>query len=833
MPTWARLVIAAAALRLFVGLAFYLGGIYNPGLDAPLPAAAYAAMVVSFGGLGLLLVAAAGKDVRAAWLGGVLLLLAVPPTSRFLSQTAFESGTFLTRLQAGAFLPAFLWRFVGEFPSPLAPPAATAARILAAVATSFGLAAFAVNLSIGIWPSSSAELAWRSWLATGQASPSVYWPVLFLISASAAVALVFRMFKSRGADRTRVRIFAGGLALGFLPLFVEISIEELWPSYAAYVQRPGVEPWVAAAVFGPLALVPFVTTYSVVYDRVVDTRLVIHAAIQHALARYTILAATAVPLVALGFYLLEYRASPLTTLLSGPRPLLLVMTVAVGVASLRSRKRILHALDRRFFREVYDAHLLVTALVSDDLIAGTPAAIAGRLRSEIDRTLHATADLYVLDEQGVCFRDPAGALPPLDARGVLSSLTTADTQPMDVQVSGTSPLARLPEAERSWIEQGRYELVLALRSREGAASGLLALTRKRSDLPFSVLDRQCIGALAVPLGLAIENDRLRRSPETPTLPARECLACSRLHAPGTPRCECGSPLADAAVPHVLRGVFQFEQRIGTGGMGVVYRATDLSLKREVAIKTLPRLTQGLAEQLKREAQAMAAINHPNLAVIYGIESWRGTPFLIEEYLAGGTLADRLRRGPMPVAEALEIGSTLAAVLGHLHAAGIVHCDVKASNIGFSQYGVVKLLDFGVAYLLRDAASVTRTSSEFGEDLRDDNDVATHGPVVGTPAYMSPEAAGGAAPAPGFDLWALGVVLFEAIAGQRPFAGRTSNEVRISASRGERADLLALRPDCPAEVAGLFECLLSPDSARRPKRAADLRAQLLALQSAIL
>jgi serine/threonine protein kinase len=280
-------------------------------------------------------------------------------------------------------------------------------------------------------------------------------------------------------------------------------------------------------------------------------------------------------------------------------------------------------------------------------------------------------------------------------------------------------------------------------------------------------------------------------------------------------------------------VFRFEQRIGTGGMGVVYRATDLSLKRDVAIKTLPRLTQGLAEQLKREAQAMAAINHPNLAVIHGIESWRETPFLIEEYLAGGTLADRLRRGPMPVAEALELGATLAAVLGHLHAAGIVHCDVKASNIGFSPYGVVKLLDFGVAHLLRDAGAVTRTSSEFGGGPLDDNDVATHGPVVGTPAYMSPEAAGGAAPAPGFDLWALGVVLFEAIAGQRPFTGRTSNEVRIRASRGERADLLALRPDCPAEVAGLFDGLLSPDPAQRPRRAADLRAQLLALQSAIL
>ena len=186
----------------------------------------------------------------------------------------------------------------------------------------------------------------------------------------------------------------------------------------------------------------------------------------------------------------------------------------------------------------------------------------------------------------------------------------------------------------------------------------------------------------------------------------------------------------ATVPHVLRGVFRFEKRIGAGGMGVVYRATDLNLKRDVAIKTLPRLTADHAVQLKREAQAMALLNHPNLAVIHGIESWRGTPFLVEEYLAGGTLADRLREGPMAVGEALEIGIGLAGVIGQLHASGIIHCDIKPSNIGFSQTGVMKLLDFGLAHLFREAGQVLTTLSVRGDEPGDSTSVVTRAGVIG-------------------------------------------------------------------------------------------------------
>ena len=232
------------------------------------------------------------------------------------------------------------------------------------------------------------------------------------------------------------------------------------------------------------------------------------------------------------------------------------------------------------------------------------------------------------------------------------------------------------------------------------------------------------------------------------------------------------------MPHTLRGTFRLEQRLGAGGMGVVYRALDLNLGRDVAIKTLPRMGAAQAQRLRKEARAMAMVAHPNLATVYGIETWRDVPFLVEEYLAGGTLAHKLSLRRLSLAEALQLGITLADALEHLHGARILHCDIKPSNIGFTQHGVVKLLDFGLARLLRDrrppAEVVTATSPV--EDAPTLVAASASGAFAGTPHYMSPEAVQGGRPSPVYDVWGLSVVLFEAIAGHRPFNGATAAEI---------------------------------------------------------
>ena len=185
-------------------------------------------------------------------------------------------------------------------------------------------------------------------------------------------------------------------------------------------------------------------------------------------------------------------------------------------------------------------------------------------------------------------------------------------------------------------------------------------------------------------------------------------------------------------------------------MGVVYLAHDTALGREVALKTLPARRDAQVARLRDEARAMAALNHPSLATIYGLEMWRRTPVLVVEYLAGGTLIGRLAQGPLPREEVLALGIRLADALTYMHARGVLHRDLKPGNIGLTADGAMKLLDFGLS--------------------------ADSGTPAGTPAYLPPEALAGAAPDIAVDLWGLCIVLAEA-------GGRRYQDLEAFFSRG--------------------------------------------------
>ena len=218
---------------------------------------------------------------------------------------------------------------------------------------------------------------------------------------------------------------------------------------------------------------------------------------------------------------------------------------------------------------------------------------------------------------------------------------------------------------------------------------------------------------------------------------------------------------------------------------------------------------------------MAAITHPNLALILGAESWRGTPILVIEYLAGGMLAARIARAPLGSERALDLAIVMAHVLERAHGAGILHRDVKPSNIGYTDDGVPKLLDFGLARIAGDLA----VSATPGRDLE-----ATG--LAGTPLYMSPEALAGGRAEPGFDLWSLAVVVFEAAGGIHPFERGTAVDTYRAIQRGfDDAVAERLRDDRPA-VRKLFESALAPSRSRRPATASEL-AQELELAAASL
>ena len=262
-------------------------------------------------------------------------------------------------------------------------------------------------------------------------------------------------------------------------------------------------------------------------------------------------------------------------------------------------------------------------------------------------------------------------------------------------------------------------------------------------------------------------------------------------------------------------------------MGVVYRAVDATLDRLVALKTLSRLSAAAAGQLAGEARVMAAVVHPHLATIYGVERWRGTPVLVVEFCEGGTLADRLRRGPLAVEEALRLGRQLAQALAELHTAGVLHRDVKPSNIGFTASGSAKLLDFGIASY----ASVMplAASADDGDAPRQTQTVdLANRRLAGTPLYMSPDLLRGAAPDARLDLWALALVLYEGLAGRHPFDAATVPEVVARVRKSRIPDIRHVRPECSETLSRTLQRWLAREPSDRPQTARLLASEIDAL-----
>ena len=834
MPWWARAIVGVALVRIAVPLTLYLSGLASRTTPAPLPVWAYAFLGSTFAALGLMLVAANRRDPRASWLGGVLLLIAALLVWPVAGGAGDPRLMWMARVRPDAFLPLFLWHFVDAFSGHPSGAAHTRARVMIRISAIAGVAAAAANLSFLVWPESPALDPWRARLsAEGVVRNSFYWPAVLLLDLSAFVDMLFRLRGAAPEERGRIQIFVTGLVAGSLPLIVEIALEQLIPAYARFAHQPRVEPWIGLVGFGALAIVPFVTAYSVLFDRIVDIRVALHAAIQYALGRYSIIGLTSVPFIALLLFVVQRRAESLTTLLTGVRPLVLGSAAILGLLALRLRRRWLAALDKRFFREGYDPRLFLARLMTEQRHAASAEDLAFTLRHEIDRALHVQATLFIRDEGGELYFDPAGRQGPLAATSALASLVFSSPEPFDIDLDpAQTPLRRLRDEELRWLQVGAFRLLIPLRAASGHASGMLALSAKRSGLRYSDDDRRLLSAVGAAIGLELENLKLRSTPAHQTdPPARECADCRRLNPPDAACCTCGGKMFPGSVPYTLRGVFRFEQRIGAGGMGVVYRAADLSLGRAVAIKTLPRLGPEQAARLRKEARAMASLSHPNLAVVYSVETWQDTPFIVEEYLGGGTLSTRLSLGPIRLSDALDLGIVLAGAVGALHAVRIIHCDIKPSNIGFTAAGVVKLLDFGLARLLRDVAASADGSTHTGVDRapRAAPEMSEHA-IAGTPLYMAPEAFRGEKPRPSFDLWGLNAVLYEAIAGQRPYSGVNADHVHANIAGGALEDIRAFCPGCPEELSAYFSRALGWDAATRPPDAAALTQELLLLRT---
>ena len=266
------------------------------------------------------------------------------------------------------------------------------------------------------------------------------------------------------------------------------------------------------------------------------------------------------------------------------------------------------------------------------------------------------------------------------------------------------------------------------------------------------------------------------------------------------------------------GPYRLLREVGRGGMGVVYQARDSRLDRDVALKFLPASMAASREGQARflaEARAASALDHPAICTLFDLgETEDGRLYIVMAYYPGQTLADRLAEGPLPLDLALKLARGVAEGLGRAHEAGILHRDIKPSNLLITERDEVKILDFGIAKL---EGGMTLTRS---------------GALMGTLAYMSPEQFSGAELDARSDLWSLGAVLYEMIAGCRPFQAPTPAATMESILEREPAALRELRPELPAAVAGVVHRLLAKEPERRYSSAAELVDDLRALEEEI-
>jgi serine/threonine-protein kinase len=271
-------------------------------------------------------------------------------------------------------------------------------------------------------------------------------------------------------------------------------------------------------------------------------------------------------------------------------------------------------------------------------------------------------------------------------------------------------------------------------------------------------------------------------------------------------------------PHVIAGRFRVEREIGRGGMGTVYRASHLGLERPVAVKILKQEFAAhpeVAERFMREARTMARLKHPRAAMIFDAGHLAdGRPFIVMEYVEGATLAEAIaREGPFEPERAVRVACQILDVLSEAHALGIVHRDLKPSNIMLNPRGVC-VLDFGIAKVLQDSTEVTRTHATTESGL-----------VIGTPRYMSPEQCLGHRVGPASDLYSLGVLLYEMLAGRPPFVDQLSSAVLVKQATTLPTPLTELRPDCPPRLAHAVHKLLAKSPALRAASATEARAVL--------
>ncbi len=681
---------------------------------------------------------------------------------------------------AFAMSPAFLWAFARECP-----------RVHRRTRLD-DLAGWMVPVSAVIGGAMCAGLA--SIYVAGPAGDAVggalYWAVLdgtaaatSPVSLAAVVVVALRAHTAPAPEVRRVVVFSIGFVVWVGLGAAYDVVEALSPGSWLSNYEPG-------SVLAPMQAMRFpgmvLLWYSVLAVRVPHPREMLRAGYRRLLVRPGLLVGAAVaPAVGVGWLLSINSDREVGAVIASP----LVQSLTAAVASLLvlaiNRERLLRRLDAWVDPETADQRHVLPVATAALAKAERMATVSRTLARAVKRGCGSPGRLLVVDDarSDTCDFEPAdSAIAPLPRTSAIVHILTEAGGSLRVHPSDTkSVFGLLPAGDAAWVAETDADVIVVVPGPGAEVVGVLVVGRRFDDRIVRSADVAFLEVLASAAGQAVMRVRLlngseRRLSEPPL--AFECPACGCVAGADEPRgCACGPAYLETEIPRLLAGRFRLARRLGAGGMGAVYLAHDVRLDRHVAVKTAAGRSVSRMMGLQPEAWAMARVPHAAVAQIYGVESWRGRPFLVVEFLPGGTLAERLGDGPISAPRSVAATLHLAEGLAALHRAGYLHGDVKPSNIGFTADGLPKLLDLGLA--------------------RPANDAAVAG---GTPRYLSPEVLSGRPAEAADDVWSLCVVLYEMVSGEHPFAGGTVEDVADRVRRQHLGRRVRSAPDTEMQSA---------------------------------
>jgi len=620
-------------------------------------------------------------------------------------------------------------------------------------------------------------------------------------------------------ERRRIRLVLLGLLVFFLDLLAAF-VFSLSPKTSRLTPLA-----FSPLVFG-LAQVPFTicVAYAVLKQRLFQVSLIVRQSLQYAVARGALLIPIPVLAGILIFDLIVHKDQPFAALLAAHGWAWGLMGVA-GIVAHTKRSQWMELLDRHFYREHYNAQQLLLQTVDEIRASSSLVDVAPKAVARIEQALHPEFVTILMREATEPIYRCIASVPPevyprgLSAESKLMAAFRLFARPLQISLAESGWLKQqLPSEDTNFLRDMHIDLMVPIAIAPHGREALIVLGPKKSEEPYGSEDQELLSGIASALALLLER------PVTSALSGfEECPRCGLCYDSGMGRCgNEGAQLTRMPFKRLLASRYRLERRLGRGGMGTVYKATDTLLERAVAVKLIREdlvTSSDAAERFRREAKAAASFTHPNLVTVhdFGVDSDMRV-FLVMELLEGFTLRQRLEEQKrFPPQQILQILAGVCAGPEAAHENNLIHRDLKPENIFLAQSGkgeVAKILDFGLAkFLLAPSDPAAATI-----------DTVT-GVLVGTPQYMSPEQLKAEGPSAVWDIWALGVIAYLMLTGTHPFPATSVGQMHYSIVNGRFTPLSAHLPDAPAEWQQFFESALNPKTALRPQSANEFVSTL--------